>query len=106
MKIKIVGVMFPYFPYFSCVPSSKCKEVSENVDLRGENSGVDLRQDYENSLESCVIPDAEQDGSYIEIGQRQSGDYTYDSGDNFVCCQEENVELYEECPDNPGYMYV
>lgn len=86
------------------MPSAKCKEASENVDLRGDKGSVDLRQDYESSLDSCVIPDGEQDGNFIRIDQRQVSDYDYE--DNFVCCEDENVATQEECPNHPGHMYV
>jgi hypothetical protein len=89
---------------FRCVPSVKCNEASENVDLRGDKGSVDLRQDYEESQPSCVVPDDEQDGNFIRIDERQSSDYDYE--ENFVCCKEQNVVTQTQCPDHPGHMYV
>ena len=89
---------------FSCVPSEQCNLETVRLDGAG---GVDLRQDYQCSVEKKTV----------EV--RQSSDYYYDyevGQETFMCCRDGDVilstpiEVTEvpeaECPGQADHMYV
>ena len=89
---------------FSCVPSEQCNLETVRLDGAG---GVDLRQDYQCSVEKKTV----------EV--RQSSDYYYDyevGQETFMCCRDGDVILNipteekeapeGECPGQQDHMYV
>ena len=71
------------------------------MDLREDGTNVDLRQDYQEP-QSCVIDDSPR-SAFVDITQRQAKQFGSD--EEFVCCKNNDIILYEECP-KPTDVYV
>ena len=86
---------------FSCVPSKRCNVNSNSFDLRDDESEAGPRQDNE-ELQACSI-ETSDDNVFVDITQRQSKQY--ESEDEFVCCRNDEVLVFTECPLSTD-MYV
>ena len=84
-----------------CVPSKRCNTNSDSVDLRDDESEVGPRQDNEEP-QACSI-DSSDDNAFVDITQRQAKQF--ESDDDFVCCRNEEVLAFTECPLSTD-MYV
>ena len=84
-----------------CVPSKRCNANSNSVDLREDESEVGPREANEYP-QACSI-DTSDDNVFVDITQRQSK--LYESEDEFVCCRNEEVLVFTECPLSTD-MYV